>query len=422
MSIQELYVEFLNANGVCTDTRQIKGGELFFALKGPSFNGNTFAQKAIDLGCSKVVIDDEDFQIEGKTILVENVLATLQQLSSHHRDNLNIPIIGITGSNGKTTTKELLYAVLSKKYATLSTFGNLNNHIGVPLTLLSVKKQHEMAIIEMGANHVGEIAFLCSLAKPNYGLITNIGKAHIGEFGGFDNIIKGKTELYRFIAQNKGLIFINSDDELLMKRRDGIKSVYFGKGQKYNGTIQDAGHHLSIQVSSPWSEQIQTNLYGDYNLSNVLSALAIGDFFNVSNSDMVDAIEEYMPTNNRSQMLTTDRNTLILDAYNANPSSMHAALENFAESEGNKFAILGDMLELGGYTDEEHSKVIALTRKYNIESIFVGEYFKKNASDTNAFLNVEEIISSGILSNLNDRSILIKGSRKIKLERLAEVL
>jgi len=424
VSIPEIHKHFKECSAICTDTRKLKKDALFIALKGPSFNGNKFVSKALEDGCKYAIVDELEYHIEGKTILVEDVLSTLQKLSTYHRKQFDIPIIGITGSNGKTTTKELVHAVLSEKYETLATIGNFNNHIGVPLTLLRLQEKHEIAIVEMGANHVGEIAELCKIAQPNFGIITNIGKAHIGEFGGYENIKIAKSELYRFIESNNGHLFINSDDSILNELQNSKNKTSYGTGGgEYQGIISSNEEFLAISVSKPDLGIVRSQLFGNYNLHNILSAIAIGDHFDVYKEDIKKAIENYIPGNNRSQILKTEKNKLILDAYNANPTSMIAALENFLENEhSDKFFILGDMLELGEDADIEHQKIINWTKENNLKGIFVGDIFCKNSVPNQSFPNVQEVIEKKAIQDLRNKVVLIKGSRGIKLEQLKELL
>ncbi|MFT4662851.1 MAG: UDP-N-acetylmuramoyl-tripeptide--D-alanyl-D-alanine ligase, partial [Patiriisocius sp.] len=363
MKLEKLYSLFLENPKISTDTRKITEGSIFFALKGDNFNGNKYAEEALEKGASYAIIDEEKYRKSDNFIIVDDVLKALQDLATYHRSQLTIPVIGLTGSNGKTTTKELIRAVLSQKHNCLATVGNLNNHIGVPLTILSITKEHEIAIIEMGANHVGEIESLCRIALPNFGLITNIGRAHIGEFGGFDNIIKAKTELYKTMLQsNKHLIFdsseeqnddrvifVNGDDMLLMDKSDGRKRHTYGSKSMYD--TEGVYHSQDPFLNVSWESKdilIKTQLIGKYNTDNILAAVAIGEHFNVSDNMIKEALENYTPTNNRSQIQKTAKNTLIMDAYNANPSSVEVAIENLLTMEANKkFFILGDMLELG---------------------------------------------------------------------------
>lgn len=428
-SISELYSLYKKFPVVTTDSRKVSSQSIFFALRGENFNGNEFAQTAIQQGCAYTVIDEEKFYSGEKTILVKDVLQTLQHLALHHRSQLKIPILAITGSNGKTTTKELIKNVLSKKYKTLATVGNLNNHIGVPLTILSITDEIEIAIVEMGANHIGEIAMLCEIAKPDFGLITNIGKAHLGEFGNFENVVKGKKELYQFIRNNNGKIFLNSDNELLVSLTTDLEKITYGtkKNSFCQCKMEDSFPFLKIKFND---KIVSSQLFGKYNFENIASTICIGKYFKVENEKIKEAIEEYVPSNNRSQILKTKSNTLLLDAYNANPSSMCAAIENFSEMEGkNKWLILGDMLELGKYEIEEHKNILQLLVEKKFQNIIlVGEIFSKAVSEgKNKFLlfkNSDEL-ANRLKSNSPIKKsslILIKGSRGIKLEKVVDYL
>jgi UDP-N-acetylmuramoyl-tripeptide--D-alanyl-D-alanine ligase len=428
-SIQELYSIFAKCKVITTDSRKIPAGSVFFSLRGDSFDGNLFAGEALKLGAGFAVIDNEDQYKGGKYILVKDCLKTLQELAAYHRKQLSIPFIAITGSNGKTTTKELIKSILSKKYKTLATTGNLNNHIGVPLTLLSIQPEIEIAVIEMGANHIGEIKLLCEIARPGFGLITNIGKAHIGEFGSFENIVKTKAELYDFIRINGGKIFINSGNELLMERSGGIDKISYGPSQNDFCKCQYENSDPFLKVRFE-NEIITSRLVGKYNFENAAAAICIGKYFGVDPKKIKEALEEYEPSNNRSQIIKTRSNTIILDAYNANPSSMRAALENFKEMEGGcKWLILGDMLELGTYELEEHKNILRLISGMKIINvILVGEQFSKASSE----LNMEHMLfktSDELAVYLKSKSpigknnlILVKGSRGMKLEKVAEFL
>lgn len=422
--IETLYKAFLENPLICTDTRKITPGCLFFALKGDNFNGNKFAAEAIEKGAILSVIDEQEFEGEN-TFLVNNVLETLQQLAYHHRKQLNIPVIALTGSNGKTTSKELIFAVLNSTYDCTATEGNLNNHIGVPLTLLKVNKAHQLAIVEMGANHLHEIEQLCEIAKPDYGIITNIGKAHIGEFGGYENIIRAKTEMYRGVSEATGRLFVNADDPLLMEKAAKHKQVTYGKSEMadFQGQLISSDPFLKVD----WMGQdINTQLVGNYNFDNVMLAIAIGRYFDVAPEDIKGALEAYTPSNNRSQILKTDRNTIIMDAYNANPSSVWLALENMRNmSSPNKYFILGDMLELGEDEAKEHKKICNYIQSHQINGIFVGNAYKDVHQDneySRVFANTEEA-QAYIQSNpIQDQLILLKGSRGIRLEKLQPVL
>ncbi|MDD3721057.1 MAG: UDP-N-acetylmuramoyl-tripeptide--D-alanyl-D-alanine ligase [Lutibacter sp.] len=419
MNIAQLYLLYNQTYLVDTDTRKIRNGSMFFALKGDNFNGNEFAEEALKSGANYAVIDEEKYKTDSKTILVENVLETLQKLANHHRKQLAIPIISLTGSNGKTTTKELINAVLSKKYATVATSGNLNNHIGVPLTLLSITPKTEIGIVEMGANHLKEIEFSCGIAEPNYGLITNFGKAHLEGFGDFEGVVKAKSELYDFLRLNNGTVFINTDDELQVKQSSDINSIQFN-----NNTIKfiEANPFVNVQFKNIL---IESNLIGKYNYSNIAVAVAVGNYFNVSENDIKNAIESYTPANNRSQIIEKGSNKIILDAYNANPSSMQAALENFAQlKDGNKVVFLGDMFELGKDSKAEHEKIANLVISYNFSKVFlIGKAFSTTGVK-NAFVSesYESFKNSTNYSNINNATILIKGSRGMALERLLDLL
>jgi UDP-N-acetylmuramoyl-tripeptide--D-alanyl-D-alanine ligase len=423
MKIEALYQIFKNNSTISTDTRNVSKNSLFFALKGDNFNGNKFAKDALEKGASYVIIDEEEYKISDQYILVKNVLKTLQELANYHRKQLKIPFIGITGTNGKTTTKEFINAVLAKKYRTTYTKGNLNNHIGVPLTLLSIPNNCEIAIIEMGANHLGEIDFLSKIAEPNYGIITNIGKAHIEGFGSVEGIIKTKTELYQFIKSIEGTIFVNNDDTVLTNYLEGIKiHSYGGKNSDCIGKLLSSTPSVKLE----WNNKtITANLYGAYNYQNILAAICIGNYFDVPAEDIVDAIEEYYPTNNRSQIIESNSNTIFLDAYNANPTSMNAAIDTFSENKSeNKLMILGDMLELGKTSLEEHQNIVNKIEKLKIDTIFVGNEFNSiiNKYNFTYIENIDKVIDWLKHSGLTNHNILIKGSRGIRLEGAAEYL
>ncbi len=433
--IEKLYSYFLKNPTISTDTRDIKKGSIFFALKGDNFNGNKFAEQALNLGCSLAVIDEAEYKLDDRFFLVDDVLANLQHLANFHRKQLNIPIIGITGSNGKTTSKELVNAVLSQKYKVQATKGNLNNHIGVPLTLLSISNEHEMAIIEMGANHQKEIEQLCAIAEPNFGMITNIGKAHLEGFGGYEGVIKTKKELYDFIKINGGTLFVNADNELLNNLSEGIDKIKFGtsKNADFKGIITDCNPFVKFKFKSKndikqidEKQIIATQLIGNYNFENMLAAACIGNYFKLTDDEIKRGIENYTPSNNRSQVMQTKNNLLLLDAYNANPSSMRAAIENFAQiNQPNKMAILGDMLELGEESKNEHDAIVSLLKEKNIlNTLLVGPHFKESGKMMNAktFLNSDAVIEYLKQHSILNSTILIKGSRGIKLEKLVEFL
>ncbi len=427
MESEQLYTYFLESGQVSTDTRNIIPGSIFFALKGDRFNGNEFAAEALAKGAGYAVVDEEQYAVEKRCILVPNVLDALQKLARHHRDQLKIPIIGLTGSNGKTTSKELIHAVLSKKYKTHATKGNLNNHIGVPLTLLSIDTSVELAIIEMGANHLGEIASLSSFANPTHGLITNIGKAHIGTFGGFENIIRGKSELYQHLITHGGIAFINSTNEILANMAKRFKDPVFypANGDYYHCEVIGADPYVKVLAEN--GEPVQTQLIGAYNFENIAAALCIGKYFGVDDSLSNLAIEEYTPSNMRSQLLKKGSNTIIMDAYNANPSSMQAAIENIASLKANnKVLILGDMFELEEDAEKEHRSIGRQLQQWNFDKVYLcgtlmesarAEYPRAMLFQNKALL-AEELKQTP----LEDATILIKASRGIGLETVLEFL
>ena len=423
MKNEVLYEIFKTHPTITTDTRKVSNNSLFFALKGDNFNGNKFAKDALNKGASYAIIDEEEFKTSNQFILVDNVLETLQELANFHRKQFNIPFIGITGTNGKTTTKEFINAILSKKYKTTFTKGNLNNHIGVPLTLLSIPTDCEIAIIEMGANHIGEIDFLCKIAEPNYGIITNIGTAHIEGFGSVEGIKKTKNELYQFIKSSNGKLFVNNEDTTLINLSKNIDT------HTYGNSTSDCSAELKSSTPSVklnWNnETITANLYGSYNYQNILAAICIGNYFSVSSEDIKNAIEEYYPTNNRSQIIESNTNTIFLDAYNANPTSMNAAIDTFTENTSeNKLMILGDMLELGDISQKEHQKIVDKIEALKINALFIGNEFNSinNKSNFTYLENVDKVINWLKNSELIDYQILIKGSRGIRLEGAAEYL
>lgn len=415
MKIADLYKLYAKNFLVDTDSRSIRKGSIFFALSGPNFNGNKFAEDALKKGADYAVIDDEKFNTSNKTILVKNTLETLQKLANYHRKKLNIPIIALTGSNGKTTTKELINSILSKKYNTVATKGNLNNHIGVPLTLLSMTSATEIGIVEMGANHLNEISFLCKMAEPNYGYITNFGKAHLEGFGSVEGVIKGKSELYNYIKNTNGSVFLNTDDSIQVSRSKGIKSISFNKESI---PFLGANPLVTIQFKN---QLIKSMLVGAYNYSNIASAVVIGNYFNVSVTAIKEAVESYEPKNNRSQIITKGGTKIILDAYNANPTSMEAALKNFAAlKEENKIVFLGDMFELGSSSGYEHQKIAELATSFDFNKIYlIGKAFSttlvKNALHFDSF---ESLKNSNPHINTNKTTVLIKGSRGMALERI----
>lgn len=418
MSIENLYKLFSENYLVDTDTRSIRKGSIFFALKGDNFNGNKFASNALDKGSNYAIIDEIEYKTGSNTILVENVLETLQKLANYHRKQLNIPIISLTGSNGKTTTKELINAVLSKKFITTATKGNLNNHIGVPLTLLSMTKNTEIGIVEMGANHLKEIELLCKITEPNYGYITNFGKAHLEGFGSVEGVIKAKSELYNFLRNSDGKAFINTDDKTQVKQSKGIISINFN-----NRIIPFVQANPFVEVTFE-DLHIKSQLIGKYNYNNIAAAIAIGNYFGISATEIKNAIEEYIPSNNRSQIINKRGNKIILDAYNANPSSMQAALENFNQlQDTSKIIFLGDMFELGESSKDEHQKIAELATSLNFKNVYlIGKAFS-TTSVKNAFIfdNFETFKNSKNYLNIKDSTILIKGSRGMALERILDL-
>ncbi len=423
MTIAEIHKLFLESEGISTDTRNLIPNTIFFALKGDNFNGNEFAEKAIEGGCTYSIIDESAYNTHPQTILVDSVLQTLQDLANYHRKQFDIPVLGITGSNGKTTTKELIGAVLSKKFNLLITEGNLNNHLGVPFTLLRMNNQHEFAVIEMGANKPGDIKELVEIAEPTHGLITNIGAAHIEGFGSLDGVIKTKTEMYDFIDRNGGVVFYNAEDEILAQHLPDVNEIV-SYGERA-GSIQGELLKLDPFVNFKWksaateSPAITTNLVGKYNFINFLCAVCIGNYFEVPATDISAAIAEYVPSNNRSQVQKTERNKLVVDCYNANPTSMMAALKSFVQMEADsKVAILGDMLELGQISDEEHQKIANFLHANEIKAFLVGAEMSKVNSSLQKFENAQSLIDQSVLRDVTNAIVLLKGSRGIKLETL----
>ena len=418
MKIADIYTLYSKHFLVDTDTRNIRKNTIFFALKGDNFNGNKFAEEALKLGADYAIVDEKEYQTNSKIILVKNVLATLQELASYHRIELNIPIIGLTGSNGKTTTKELIHIVLSKKYNTNATKGNLNNHIGVPLTLLSMTPKTEIGIVEMGANHQKEIEFLCSICKPDYGYITNFGKAHLEGFGGIEGVIKGKCELYQYLKENNKTAFVNPDDVIQIEKTNDILSIFFNSDKLQ---FLEVNPFVKLMFNSI---AIQSNLIGSYNYTNIAAAITIGNYFKVDESNIKEAIEGYVPTNNRSQIIQKKSNKIILDAYNANPSSMKAALENFSSiKENSKIVILGDMFELGETSLIEHQEIVDLASHLDFEEIiFVGENFYQTKTKKHQFKNFDALMKYVVKNPFNSKTILIKGSRGMRLERILEFI
>jgi UDP-N-acetylmuramoyl-tripeptide--D-alanyl-D-alanine ligase len=428
LSAEQIYQLYKKHPFITTDSRNVEEGCIFFALKGDKFNGNQFAAEALKSGAAYCVIDETPLIDDSCFLQVENVLESLQQLATIHRSHLKIQVIGITGSNGKTTTKELTGAVLSQKFNTFITQGNFNNHIGVPLSVLSINEATEIAVIEMGANHQGEIAALCNIAQPDFGIITNIGKAHLEGFGGYQGVIKAKTELYQFIDATGGKLFVNHDDDLLMEKSSGIARITYGNHQGTAiGAIIAKYPALAIEIMIEGRKlNVASNLAGSYNFYNMMAAATIGNYFGVETEKIVAGLESYTPENNRSQWMDTGKNKIIMDAYNANPTSMMAAIGDFTHSPyKNKVVILGDMLELGEAAEDEHRKVVEMVMKSGFDAVFlVGNNFRHVAESyaVKTFINVLDAKNYLKTSGIQGCTILIKGSRGIALEKLPEVL
>lgn len=432
MSIEELYNIYLRHGLISTDTRKILPGSLFFALKGSNFDGNEFAEKALDLGASLAVIDEASYRRDERFLLVPNVLESLQQLARYHRERLLIPVLGITGTNGKTTTKELLKSVLSQRFNTYATVGNLNNHIGVPLTLLSVGKDIEFAIIEMGANHKKEIEALCTIARPSHGLITNVGKAHLEGFGSFEGVKEAKGELYAFLKSHGGTTFINGNNPHLLEmygNREEGNVIYYGNvaGSTVEGRIVENDPFLTVEwTSGKEHHHVKTNLTGSYNLENILAAIAVGLDFGLTAKEINAGIAAYMPGNNRSQIVKTESNTIICDYYNANPSSMAVALDNLESiSFPGKALILGDMFELGDDAEQEHRKIIERVAQMHLKTaVFIGkEFYRERKNKYGRFYETTEEALEGLKDTpIVNSVVLVKGSRGMQLERLIRLL
>ena len=423
MNITDFYALYLQANKVTIDSRKIEKNDIFFAFSGENFNAATLAETAMDNDALAVIVEDKNFENTARNIFyVKSTLEFLQDLAKHHRAQLSIPIIALTGSNGKTTTKEIIHAVLSQKYNTQYTFGNLNNHIGVPLTILSIKPEHEMAVVEMGANHQKEIEFLCTIAQPNFGYITNFGKAHLEGFGGVEGVIKGKSELYDYLKSNNQFVVVNENDPIQVEKTDGYDLVipfgrrdsefYFEKFTENNcvGIIYNEVEALS-------------KLTGDYNFTNLCAATSLGLYFGIDFNLIKKAIEEYTPTNMRSQIVKKGDKTLVLDTYNANPSSMKVSLENFNDFIGTKTIIIGDMLELGEESAAEHSQILELAKSLNFDEIItVGPHFKEVNASGIAFLTTQDLINYLTENDIHSQNILLKASRGIVLEKALEFI
>lgn len=432
MEISELYNIFKQHPVITTDSRDCPKGSFFFALKGTSFNGNAFAEKALEKGCSHAVVDEKDFAKDGDSryILTDNCLKTLQQLAKFHRETLGTRIIGITGTNGKTTTKELLATILGEKYNVLYTQGNFNNDIGVPKTLLRLTAEHDIAVVEMGASHPGDIKTLVEIVEPDYGLITNVGRAHLQGFGSFEGVIHTKGELYDFIRKHGGKIFIDAGNEHLKEISQGLEAIEYGsearEGLYVNGSVTSCSPFLNFRwhhASNQWHE-VNTNLIGSYNIQNMLAAICAGLYFGVNAEQINHALSNYIPSNNRSEMKITAHNKLIIDAYNANPTSMEAAIRNFKDIRAEKkMAILGDMGELGDASNEEHSKIVKLLEECNINNVWlVGLEFEKTECDFRKFKNTEEVKEELTKNRPDGYCILIKGSNSTRLYQLPDML
>lgn len=425
-TIEKIYKLYKTAYTVTTDSRTITQGCVFVALKGEHFDGNDFALNVAEEGIAACVIADrKDLPQHERLFVVEDSLKALQELANYHRKQLDTPIIGITGTNGKTTTKELVSAVLAKKYNILFTQGNFNNQLGVPLTLLRIKPDTELAVIEMGASHPGDINELTGIGEPNYGMITNIGRAHLRDFGGYEGVIKTKNEMYQYIAAHNGLLFVNKDNELLMDLSKSINKVTYGTSNDADiqGKLLSANPYLSVEWNG---KKIDTQLVGDYNFENVMAAICIGTYFNVAANDIVEALSSYRPTNNRSQVIETARNRVVMDAYNANPTSMSHSIKNFRNiCKSDNLLILGDMRELGNESEQEHKNILELIKELRFENVYlVGEEFQRVAKNSkfSTFINVEELAQYLQQHPVSGRDILVKGSNSIHLNKIIDSL
>ena len=425
MDISSIYQIFLNSNKVCTDSRKIKDNDLFFSLKGPNFNGNKFAEIALENGANYAIVDQKEYAVNDNYILVNDCLDTLQKLSNYHRKKSKAKIIGLTGSNGKTTSKELILSVLKSEFKTIATTGNLNNHIGVPLTLLSIEPETEIAIIEMGANHLKEIELLCNIADPDYGYITNFGKAHLEGFINLEGVIKGKSELYTYLMKKSRLIFINNNDNKQLEiTKEYTNKFTFGKtNSNVNYSVNTINPQISISIEDV---TIESPLFGEYNVENLAAAICIGKYFNMSNTLIKEGVENCIPNSNRSQIIEKGSNKIILDAYNANPTSMQLALVNFNDiSEKNKILFIGDMYELGENSHEMHQDIVSTIEEMNFDQTYLlGDLFNKTkfSSKIKAFANLEDLNNNINLEEISNSTILIKGSRGMQLEKILDFL
>ena len=455
--MENIYEKFLESSGVSIDSRNCPKDAMFIGIKGANFDGNTFVEKALEQGCKYAITDNPEIGVGNPNIIhVQDSLKTLQDLAHYHRMMFDIPVIGITGTNGKTTSKELISTVLSKEYNVLYTQGNLNNHIGVPLTLLRLNRSHNIAVVEMGANHPKEIEFLCKIARPNYGIITNVGKAHLEGFGSFEGVKKTKGELYDFIQSVDGKIFLHADNPHLCEMvnsgtepvevsmtagnnvtefANALETIKYGESEEnfVSGSILSCTPYINVELrlngnasGEKTSYKIETNLIGDYNLSNILSAACIGRYFGVMDEEIVSALQEYTPTNNRSQCTRTEKNTLIVDAYNANPTSVEAALKNFSkiETTSGKVLILGDMKELGEDSEAEHNKVLALIKSLGFDKVYLvgSEFTRASAGAHPCFENVDALKEYLTANPIAGYTILIKGSNSTRLTKIVDSL
>lgn len=423
MNAESFYPYFLRSNRVVIDSRKIEKDDIFFAFSGENFNAALLAEEAVEKGALAVIVEQEEYSNADKNIFfVPSTLNFLQSLALYHRDQLSIPIIALTGSNGKTTTKELIHAVLSQNFNVQYTHGNLNNHIGVPLTILSIKAQHEIAVVEMGANHQKEIEQLCIIAKPNFGYITNFGKAHLEGFGGFEGVIKGKSELYEFLQQNGQTLLVNEKDELQAEKNAEYKpKITFGK-RTSDYFFEEFSNENFVGISYK-NQTAQSQLTGSYNFDNLCAAATFGLYFGLSFDEVKAAVEDYVPTNMRSQVLQKNGKTFVLDTYNANPSSMAESLKNFNKFSGTKTIVIGDMLELGDESETEHRKILALAQLLSFEEIItVGKHFKKVNSDGKSFETTAELAEEFKQNPVQSENVLLKASRGIALEKILEVM
>ena len=428
MKIDDLHSLFSKSSGISTDTRTIKKNNIFFCLKGEKFDGNLFIDQALHLGASFVIYDDEQLNYKSKkAIRVKNALEALQSLAKYHRSKFNIPVIGLTGSNGKTTSKELINSVLSQKFNITFTSNNFNNHIGVPLTILKINRKTDIAIIEMGANHLGEIDLLCNIADPNIGYITNFGKAHLEGFGGIEGVIKGKSELYEYIRESKGVVLINNDDRIQKKKSRGINTFSFGKSKKSDFLIYNTSSNKNLCEASLNDKKITSNLHGEYNFENINASIAMGIHFGLSFDQIENGIKNYIPKNNRSEMIKTKKNLLFVDSYNANPTSMKLSIQSFMKlKEVKKTLILGDMHEIGKTYLIEHERILnSVKNNKDLKIFLVGKIFNKlkfNSRRIHFFNETNELIEYFKKNLITGHTILLKGSRKINLEKVIPIL